>query len=348
MKKFLPFFFLPFHFLQLYSQSVGIGDVLFVPHPSSMLEVRATNKGVLFPRIALLSTTDNTTIPSPEIGLLVFNTATINDITPGYYCWDGVKWAPLINSGTQSTADTWLLEGNTGTNPANHFVGTTDNTNLRIATNSTTRIEISGNGEIRMYGDFLNQALEKTQVSCTTNVNNPIPTGQVPATTLNLPTNLGGVSTREYSQILTTHADVNQASIIDGTTKSITIVDGPGNENSGVLVLGSVSIRTLNNSSLPNANRFLIWVQRSNDNFTNNIVNVWKIESAVASGITTGSPYNIATGNITVPIIYADLDLSPGTYTYRLVFQGGNYGTSGGTVNFEALDRTLVLLQIKR
>jgi hypothetical protein len=46
--------------------------------------------------------------------------------------------------------------------------------------------------------------------------------------------------------------------------------------------------------------------------------------------------------------VYADLGLAPGTYTYRVVFQGNNYGTGMGSVNFEALDRSLVLLQIKR
>jgi hypothetical protein len=113
-------------------------------------------------------------------------------------------------------------------------------------------------------------------------------------------------------------------------------------------VIGSVAIRTLSTAVLPNSNRFQIWLQRSTDNFVTTSVNVWRTESAVACGLPVGAPYNMASGNMTVPIVFPDLALAPGTYTYRLVFQGGNYGVGAGAVNYEALDRSLVLLQIKR
>ena len=52
----------------------GIGTT--TPHVSAKLDVSATNKGFLPPRIALLSINDVATIASPATGLVIFNTAT--------------------------------------------------------------------------------------------------------------------------------------------------------------------------------------------------------------------------------------------------------------------------------
>lgn len=59
---------------------------------SAALNVDATNKGVLFPRIALSGDTDASTIASPATGLLVYNTGTGGLATAGYYYWSGTKW----------------------------------------------------------------------------------------------------------------------------------------------------------------------------------------------------------------------------------------------------------------
>ncbi len=80
----------------IYGQ-VGIGTV--TPNASAQLDVTATNKGFLPPRVTLTSTTDATTIASPATGLLVFNTATAgttpNIVTPGYYFYNGTNWVPI-------------------------------------------------------------------------------------------------------------------------------------------------------------------------------------------------------------------------------------------------------------
>jgi hypothetical protein len=57
------------------AKQVGIGTV--TPDQSAALDITATNKGFLLPRIALKGTTDSTTIPNPVIGLLVYNTAQV-------------------------------------------------------------------------------------------------------------------------------------------------------------------------------------------------------------------------------------------------------------------------------
>jgi len=50
---------------------VGIGTT--TPHPSALLDVSSTNKGILLPRVNLLGKNDITTIPNPANGLLLFN-----------------------------------------------------------------------------------------------------------------------------------------------------------------------------------------------------------------------------------------------------------------------------------
>jgi hypothetical protein len=69
---------------------------VFAQNPSAMLDVAASNKGVLIPRVALSSTADISTIVSPATSLLVYNTATIgippNNVSPGFYYWTGTKW----------------------------------------------------------------------------------------------------------------------------------------------------------------------------------------------------------------------------------------------------------------
>ncbi|BFM44339.1 hypothetical protein CFS9_29800 [Flavobacterium sp. CFS9] len=73
-----------------YSQ-VGIGSSK--PDNSAMLDIVSTNKGVIIPRIALTGSKDLTTIANGNVeSLLVYNTATVSDITPGYYYWSKSKW----------------------------------------------------------------------------------------------------------------------------------------------------------------------------------------------------------------------------------------------------------------
>ncbi|BDS11808.1 tail fiber domain-containing protein [Aureispira anguillae] len=95
MKTILTIICLLFVVTQIYSQGVGIGTV---PNASAMLDVSATNRGLLIPRIALLNTLDGSTISNGNItSLLVYNTATVADVVPGYYYWTGAVWQPLGN-----------------------------------------------------------------------------------------------------------------------------------------------------------------------------------------------------------------------------------------------------------
>jgi hypothetical protein len=49
-------------------------------------------RGIAPPKVALTKTSLAAPVTKPVQGLLVYNTATANDVTPGYYFWDGTKW----------------------------------------------------------------------------------------------------------------------------------------------------------------------------------------------------------------------------------------------------------------
>lgn len=94
--KLLPLLFVLGSF-SAYSQVV-VGKL--TPTPSAQLEVYANDKGMLIPRVALTSSTDNSTIKEGNIeSLLVFNTASVLDIKPGYYYWYAGMWNRIVISG---------------------------------------------------------------------------------------------------------------------------------------------------------------------------------------------------------------------------------------------------------
>jgi hypothetical protein len=68
---------------------------------NSMLEVESTNKGLLLPRLALTSTAAFAPLSAHVAGMAIYNTATVNDVTPGYYYNDGTKW---VRIGTLSSS----------------------------------------------------------------------------------------------------------------------------------------------------------------------------------------------------------------------------------------------------
>jgi hypothetical protein len=120
---------------------VGIGTTN--PDVSSILDVKSSNSGLLIPRVSLSSTTDNTTIPNPANSLLVFNSNTQSDVTPGYYYWN-TKWLRLATDDTH-----WKLDGNTLAN-GNEFLGSKNYFPLLLKTNNTLIGKFHPNGGINL------------------------------------------------------------------------------------------------------------------------------------------------------------------------------------------------------
>ena len=82
---------------QISSAQIGIGTT----SPEGAIDVAGSNSGLLFPRVALSSTQDLTTVVNPNGGNLaagttVFNTNNsalgANDVQIGVYTFDGTRW----------------------------------------------------------------------------------------------------------------------------------------------------------------------------------------------------------------------------------------------------------------
>ena len=105
MKKGIVVLVLGLAFLSGNAQT-GIGTTS--PHNSAKLEVAAIDKGFLPPRVTLISGTDNTTIPSPAIGLLVYNTGNNGGLVAGYYYWNGSSWATIATASGSGVSASYL------------------------------------------------------------------------------------------------------------------------------------------------------------------------------------------------------------------------------------------------
>jgi hypothetical protein len=87
-----------------FSQNVGISPSGAIPpNASAGLDVNFADKGLLMPRVALQSTTSFAPLSAHVTGMIVYNTAKVGDVSPGYYYDDGTKWIPFftraINAG---------------------------------------------------------------------------------------------------------------------------------------------------------------------------------------------------------------------------------------------------------
>ncbi|MFN0203550.1 MAG: shufflon system plasmid conjugative transfer pilus tip adhesin PilV, partial [Bacteroidia bacterium] len=121
--------------------AVGVGTS--APNASAQLQVLATNKGLLIPNVALTATNSVTPITSPATSLLVYNTATAGNVTPGYYYWSGTAWQRFDTG--NNTGD-WKLDGNS--NGIIRSIGTNDNFDLPFETNGTEKMRILANGNV--------------------------------------------------------------------------------------------------------------------------------------------------------------------------------------------------------
>lgn len=147
---------------QAVSAQIKIGINPTMMNANAVLEIESVNKGLLLPRLALSSTSSPSPMISFTYGMLVYNTATQNDVTPGMYYSDGVKWLKMVaGSFTESpSSSNWKTNGNNGTNAATNFLGTTDNVALRFRTGNLERMSIGTNGWVGIGTNAPAAALE--------------------------------------------------------------------------------------------------------------------------------------------------------------------------------------------
>jgi hypothetical protein len=134
---------------QLFSQ-IKIGENPKSINADAMLEIESTTKGLLLPRIALKSTTSATPLKNFTQGMVVYNTSSTNDLTPGLYYCDGTIWIKA----TTSTAtfqpesyqnDLWSINGNNNVT-TKRFLGSINNAPLIMKTNNVERFRITEKG----------------------------------------------------------------------------------------------------------------------------------------------------------------------------------------------------------
>lgn len=137
MKKFHPCLLLLSLFVFNFSYSqVAINTTGNNANGSAMLDVESTTKGMLIPR---MTTAQRTAIASPASGLLVYD-----NTTSSFWFYNGSAWTELITG----TSVGWKLTGNNGTDTSIHFLGTTDNKDLKIRVNNTRAGVIGVNGNL--------------------------------------------------------------------------------------------------------------------------------------------------------------------------------------------------------
>lgn len=87
-----------------YCQNIGINATGASPEASAGLDINYSDKGLLIPRVALTAANVASPIVSPATSLMVYNTATAgtspNEVTPGYYFWNGTAWLRMTAQNT--------------------------------------------------------------------------------------------------------------------------------------------------------------------------------------------------------------------------------------------------------
>ena len=124
-----------------FGQSVGINTT--TPHTSSLLELNATNKGLLTPR---MTNAQRNLIGSPANGLIIFQTDAVGTELPGLYYYDA-SLPGWVRFSDQSKDTGWKTTGNAGTNSTTNFLGTTDAKDLVVRTNNIERMRITAGGK---------------------------------------------------------------------------------------------------------------------------------------------------------------------------------------------------------
>lgn len=133
-------------FTNINAQNVGISYNVFTPDASAGLDVNFTDKGLLIPRVSLSSTNNASPITSPATGLLVYNTATVSDVTPGFYFWNGSSWVRFatgnISSGLNCTSSNYLIKSDGSSGICTDII---ENSNRNIG------IGVTPNDDYKLY-----------------------------------------------------------------------------------------------------------------------------------------------------------------------------------------------------
>ncbi|MDQ1803956.1 hypothetical protein RAH57_08145 [Chryseobacterium sp. CKR4-1] len=90
-----------------FTAQVGINTT--TPNSNSVLDLTSDNRGFLPPRLALSSINSPSPLSEHVAGMVVYNIAKVNDVSPGLYVNDGVQW-DKINQPSDDESGSILLK----------------------------------------------------------------------------------------------------------------------------------------------------------------------------------------------------------------------------------------------
>jgi hypothetical protein len=255
---------------------VKIGGDPSVINVNSALEIEASNKGLLLPRLALVSTTSVAPLTNSIVaGMTVYNTATNGDVTPGFYYYNGTKWIRVADATAGSITASNGLSGS-GNDIQLGGALTLPTTITTDATNTfalaglqtglvTDDVMLSNGGVVKKINatSFLNGAttnsISNTNGSLETIVNGKS-SGVVPVlisssnglTTTNGDAKLGGILTEPTTTITTSAANtLILAGLQPGVATDDVLISNSGvvKKIDGVSFLSGVTTNSISNTN---------------------------------------------------------------------------------------------------
>lgn len=130
------------------AQQVGVGTD--TPEPSAALDVSASDKGAIFPRVSLVNVTNGVTpINAPATGLMVYNTNTTvtGGDGEGYYYWDGSQWVKFVTNVTRNVESYGVNATRTYINSTSFIQVTGLSQTITVSGNAMVIITTSGSME---------------------------------------------------------------------------------------------------------------------------------------------------------------------------------------------------------
>jgi hypothetical protein len=286
-----------------------IGDNSFTIDTNSVLELESTNKGLLLPRIAL--TTTSSILPmtgTVASGMIVYNTATAGDVTPGFYFYNVDKWVRVADNAviTASNITGAVAVANGGTGASSAAAALT-NLGAQAASNLSSNIT-TDTGSTTMYPSvsavqaFVNAQVATATPDATTSIKGKIQlAGDLAGTAAAPLVAAGAIDDSKISETaaildtkLATIATAGKVSnsattaTASNTVNTIVLRDGSGNFSAGAITATSF---TGSGAGLTGV------VSSTNANLTGMVTSVGNTATVVTNANLTGEV--TSTGNAT-------------------------------------------------